>query len=78
MTGIAYKVDNAGERLTENVKACIENFNGLAYIASDYFSSIGGLKKGDLIHYSDDDIPVNSTYEVVLIITESYAEVRKI
>lgn len=77
MKGLLYKIDKNGERLTNNITAYVTNYSNIIYVESEELQHLE-IKKGDLVYYSDNDIEINSTYEVVLCVSKTKISVRKI
>ena len=77
MKGLLYKIDKNGERLTNNITAYVTNYSNIIYVESEELQHLE-IKKGDLVYYSDDDIDINSTYEVESCVSKTQISVRKI
>ena len=75
--GIIYKIDvNSKQRLSVNIDGYFTElpFLKISKGTHDFIN----VTKGDFIFYSDDDLPINSVYKVVIKHSGSFCEVEKI
>ena len=75
MTGLLYKCNSNGDRISKNVKASFDNAYGSLFFTSESFEEID-LNKNDYFFYSDDDIEINKQYQVVKVISSSKIEAK--
>lgn len=76
MTGLLYKIDSYGNRLTDNIEASFENKYGKIYFYSELFKEIS-LNKNDYFFYSDNDLEINKRFQVISIISSNIIEVKQ-
>ena len=77
MKGIIYKVDQNGNCTSNIIEAYLISYSNSTYIESDSFQTIE-IKKGDRLYYSDNDMEINCTYEVEIIISKKRISVIKV
>ena len=76
MSGLLYKTDSLGDRLSNNIKATFEFTNGKKYIKSNSFKNIN-LRVNDYLYYSDDDLEINKPSKVVASICDDMLEIKE-